>query len=581
MPLQLLILSAPTGGTILLDATPFVTACTMSRNEHGPQELQATVRRSLYDAFRLYDAPGTLDISLNDGAMILWSGRLEEPGLSAGNADAIDLHAYGYWRALSDIPYTAFWSSTNIAAWRPVVQSEFFNAVPERFHFGTQTRLSISPEKGSTQSNAVAGRMGFELPSGSSRDSIGVQYSYELLAPVAWQAGFERFDGSWGFLSAPWTLNATGVVQTGAVHMTFTATQKLGFYLYLNAAAAVFGGETDSAYLRITNLRVVSSTTNRVNTTLTANRNAGTNVTAAVGSTTGMYVGQSIMMGAAAGISEAVTVLSIGSSTQFNATFVQNYGAGASVQGHQVYTDEIIKDLISVTNAANSTQLSSSTTGVASPGEDITDAVYLDTYPTDIATDLANQGDASGRTWEIGVDTARRLYFRVRSSRAQTWYVDISDISVSRSLDGLRNSAYAKYTDANNATVRSTASSNAASVQRYGVTRRQAVDAKTTNATIAGLTRDVALAASAQVQPRATFTLRAVYAASGARYPIGYVQEGDYLTIRNLPPAASATVDTIRTFRITRVEFNVMTNVLQVEPEAPNPTLDALISGRV
>ncbi len=537
--------------------------------------------RNLYDAFRLYDAPGTLHVEVNDSAQILGAARLEEPGLHAGRDGASKLNALGYQRALSDIPYTALWSTSSVREWRPALQTEFFNSCPERFRFDTQDRIEISPQKGSTQGNTVAGRQAFENLSGGSRSLIGVQFSYELIAPASWQGGCEQFDGNWGFLAAPWTLNATGVTQTGAVHLTFAATQKLGFYLYYNAAGATYTGETDAAYLRITNLRVVSSTTNRVSTTLSANRAAGASVTATVGSTAGMYVGMQLVMNTGSATSEMITVSSITSSTQFVATFVNSYTTGQTVQGHQVYADEIARDVVSAISAVNSTQLSSATSGITSPARDLVDAVYEDQAADELLTTLAATGNSSNAAYEWGVDDFRRLFFRVQGARAQTWYVDIDALDLSRSLDGLYNSGYAVYEDAGGTPVRSAVSTNSASVLRYGVTRRQAISVQTTDSTYATGVRDTTIASDATVQPRASFTVRAVYNVNGARFPIGWVRANDIVVIRNLPPTASANVDTVRTFRISRTVYNPLAGTLQIEPEAPDPTLEALVGGQV
>jgi hypothetical protein len=580
MPLSLTAFLTATGEAIL-DATRFVRSAKFSTNLHGTQAIDAELERNMVDSFRIYDAPGMLHIEADDGAQTLAAARLEEPGLHAGGAGALKLHALGYWRALTDIPYTALWSTTSVALWRPSTPADFFNSYTERFYFDTRNRIAISPQKNSTQGNAFAGRQVFENPSGGARSIVGLQFAYQLLAPVAWQAGSEQFDANWGFLAAPWTLNATGVLQSGAVHVTFAATQKIGLYLFLNGAPAVYAGETDAAYLHVTNMRIVTSTTNRVNTTLTVNRAAGVNVTATVGSTTGMYVGMQLVINSGSATSEMVTVLSVGSSTQFNATFVNAYVIGNAVQGHQIYADEIVKDLISITSAANTAQLSSSTSGVLSPGRDLADATYADALPSDIITALAVQGTSANGLYEAGVDDQRRVFFRPQGSAAQTWFVDISDLDITRSADGLHNSAYAVYADASNTPARSAVSTNAASVVKYGITRQQAVDVQTTSSTYATGVRDTAIAAAATVQARARYTIRAVYGSNGARHPLGYVRAGDVMTIRNLPPQVSAAVDSIRTFRLSRTEYDMKTGILAIEPEAPNATLDALVGGQL
>lgn len=582
MPISVILFTAPTGSP-LLDATPFVESCQLSTNAHGTQAIDVELARNLYDAFRLYDAPGTLHIEVNDGAQILGASRLEDPGLHAGRMGAAKLNALGYQRALSDIPYTALWSDTSLGAWYAGASADVSDAYPDRFTISTedQAYLQITPQKNSTQGNTpIVGRIMYRAPNSGSRSIIGIQFSWAVTAGSNWQVGLQSV-ASPSSVSTIWSQNLAAGALSGAVHATFTATSTLSFYIYYNAAPATVVGDTGDLYLRISNIRVVTATTNRVNTTLTANRAAGTNVTATVGSTAGMYVGQLLTMNSGTTTSEQVAVLSIGSSTQFNATFANSYTTGQAVQGQQIYADEIVRDLVSTVSGINSSQLSSATSGITSPGRDIADALYEDQLPDEIITALAATGNSSNQAYEWGVDDQRRVFFRQQGSRATTWYVDIDDLELSRSLDGLYNSGYTVYEDVGGMTVRSAVSTNSTSVLRYGLTRRQAIDAQTSNNTYAAGVRDATIAATVTVQPRASFTVRAVYNSNGARYPISYVRANDIIVIRNLPPTASAAVDTVRTFRISRTVYDPLAGTLQIEPEAPDPTLEALVGGQV
>lgn len=584
MPLQLAITSAPDSGEFLLDATPFVTSCTSSTNEHGPEAINATIRRSLYDAFRIYNAPGMPHVALSDGGGSVNVGRLEEPGLSVGSKNELTINALGYWRALSDIPYTAFWSSASVEEWREIINNDIATAKPEKYEFNIEKRLFIAPKKGEAYGTGLSGSQGgltFAPPNGASKTILGLQYTYKWQAPTGWNAQLVVGNNDFSGPITAWSLNGNGALQQGALHFAFgSSVARIWFRIDYSVASANYIGETGDAYLEITNLRVISSHTNRVNTALTAGRTAGTNVTASVGSTTGMYVGQQLVMNSG-GVSEIVTVLSIGSSTQFNATFVNNYGGGAAVQGHRIVADEIIRDLVSTVSAVNPTQLQSTTALVQSPGRDLVDVVYEDAAMTDIATDLAKQGDTTNTAYEVGVDVNRRMYFRPRGSQARTWYIDIDDMSLSRSLDGMYNSLYAKYQNASGDTVRGTVSTDASSVQRYGITRRRAIDVQTSDTTYATNVRNAALVDDALVEPRAGYTVSRVFGAGGAPVPLYHVQACDYVTIRNLPPAVLNTLDTIRTFRITRTEYDPIAGALTIEPEAPLPTLDALVGGKI
>ena len=589
MPISLYIATAATGSP-LLDATPFVQSCQLATNSHGCQSIDLELNRNLYDAFRLYDAPGTLHIEMNDGAQILGATRLEDPGLHAGAAGAAKLNALGYQRTLSDIPYTALWSDTSWQRWRPVANTELTNRTPERYDFRTENNiLEIAPKKGETfGGNAgpapqpAIGSYLYVPPSGGGRQITLVQFDLELLAPANWKLVLYGLNSTYTSFTSVYTITSAGAAITRSVFASLTANDRLMFDLYLDTVGTTTASfDTGTTYARISNMRICTTLTNIVNTPLTANRAAGASVTATVATTANMYIGQRLTMNSTGNPSESIVVQSITNSTQFVATFVNSYTTGQPVGGCVVYADEIVRDLVNVVSGVNSSQLSSATSGITSPGRDIVDAVYEDQYPDELVTALAATGNSSNAAYEWGVDDQRRVFFRLQGSRATTWYVDIDDLELSRSLDGLRNSGYAVYENTTGDTVRSAVSTNSTSVLRYGLTRRQAIDVQTTNSTYATGVRDTTIAANVTVQPRASFTVRAVYNSVGARYPIGYVRANDIMIIRNLPPTASAAVDTVRTFRISRTVYDPLAGTLQIEPEAPDPTLEALVGGQV
>ena len=89
MPLMLGIYSAPyPNGSLLLDATPFVTSCSYSENKHGYESLAATIPRPLSEAFRFFNQAGTAYVRLTDGIAVLWEGRLEDPGIYANDTES-------------------------------------------------------------------------------------------------------------------------------------------------------------------------------------------------------------------------------------------------------------------------------------------------------------------------------------------------------------------------------------------------------------------------------------------------------------------------------------------------------------
>jgi hypothetical protein len=187
-------------------------------------------------------------------------------------------------------------------------------------------------------------------------------------------------------------------------------------------------------------------------------------------------------------------------------------------------------------------------------------------------------GDTQGRRWEVGVGNDRALFFQPQGDSARTWYVDASDIDLERSLDSLQNGIYATYQDANGNTVRTTANDDAASVGRYGLTRRQALGVSSTSSTQADEQVSTALEDGADPRPRASISFTAVYDNVGSRRLLFEPAANDIIIIRNLQPTLATTVEQIRSFRIRHTEYRADDDSLQVEPDVPRPALEFFLA---
>lgn len=575
------------GGALLLDATPFVQSCEISTDAHGFERLVAPMLRALASAFRLFDYP-LIYVGLFWGGQIVWEGRLEDPTLYAGSdGSGIQAQALGAWRALSDIPYIAAWSSSSVADFiQTTAEMSAAYDQSERWSRDTNNRLGIGLTAGATYATNKAAGLLFGIPHRSTRNIVGIQFALEINLPAAhtWRCISFAGDISGALTSGAVeaSLVGTAALVSRAYHLTLgTPRETCGIDVLCNAGAA-YAGQTWASYAKATRVRVVTSSANRINTTLTANRAAGANVTATVVTTTGMYVGMELVINSGAALSEIVTVLSIGSTTQFNATFVNAYTTGQAVQGFKITADEIARDMLATyVNALNPTQLSSSTALIQNPGLDLLDEVYEDASMAAELTRLAGLGDdqTPPRMWETGVYEGRQLFFRPQGG-GRAWFVDATDLSIARTLEQLFNSVRAAYQDPNGRTQRTTSTTDATSVARYGLLRATAVASSTTSATQAGIERGAELQDHKDPLPRAPITFDAVYDASGARYPLWLVRSGDTITIRNLPPNLSTSVDRIRTFRITHTSYDAIADTLQVEPELPPPTLEVMLARR-
>lgn len=240
----------------------------------------------------------------------------------------------------------------------------------------------------------------------------------------------------------------------------------------------------------------------------------------------------------------------------------------------------IARALVASVAQLNPMQLSTSVAGIQATGLDLTNEIYVDETPVDILVRLAERGDTQSRRWRVGVWENQTLFFQPDgATNGRTWYVDVASIDTRRSLDSAYNSVYAVYQDANDNEVRTPAATNTISAARLGVIRQAAQEAKTTSAVTATVIRDTALADQAMPRNQASITLSAVEDAYGARYPLCLVRALDTMVIRNLPvSSANDEIDRVRTFRIARTSYDLMTDTLTVEPEVPPARLAAMLA---
>jgi hypothetical protein len=585
MPLQIAVFQSLIG-PIVADVTTRATGVSWTTNEHGYERLSGAADAGLPESFRMFNQPGNLHVEANWNALALWEGRREDPGLHAGAADGgYDLGAIGYWHALSDLPYVAFWSTTSVAEWRTVTAEDLAaNITSERYTIDTNNRLYVAPQKNNAYTiTTTQGALVYEVLDSTTRSMVGADITFSVLLPVGWTARLLQYDAVWGFLGVVWTQAGTAALVTGAAHITMAGTGKLVFIV--NPATGAYVGETGANYAKITSIRIVSSLTNRVNTTLTVARANGAGVTCTVGSTARMYAGQLLVI-AGGGNSERVAITAVTGTTTFTATIVNapggGYPIGTTVQAHVIYADEVVSDMLTSIVALNPGQLSSSTALIQSPALDLTDVIYADTACDTVLASLAQLGDATSQTYEVGVYERRALFFRPQGSAGRAWYIDADELDIQRSIEDLANSAYATYQGNGGRTLRTAISADAASIAQYGLTRRASVATTTTSSTQAASLRDTFVADQKDPLPRAKITFDRVYDAHGVRYPLLLVRANDTITIRNLSPALGDGADRVRTFQIMHTETRPaegIEGVITIEIETPLPTTVTTIAG--
>jgi hypothetical protein len=575
IPLSLQLFEDATKIALIAD-WPEPAALTSGHGLHGFSSCEFFVPMSLKEAFRFYDMVPATWLVFGFGAGSDWEGRVEDRAIVTGG---LRLTAFGAWRALMDVPYTALWSDASYDNWEVLTNEFAAVATPDRFEADKNNRLYAAPKNNETQSSSTGYLWGYRIPDDSSRNLVGISFDYELNTPSStWNLRIDRRDKDYTFQSTVATY--TGV-SSGTVNLTFSGSEAVVLLFHYNSGTPVtYSGDTGAYYLKITNLRIVTSTANRVNTTTSTTISAGSQ-TVTPASLDGIYIGQRLFIDESQATSESVIVTDIdeGAGT-FDATFVNGYSGTTTIHAHVIYADEIIKDLINHVTAVNSDQLNSSTDLIESPEVDLLDEVYEDTFPADIAIKLATLGDNQSppQIWEVGVWERQKLHFRPQSSVAQEWFIDADTIEVDSTMETLINSAYGIYKDANGRILRTAVADDGDSQAKYGIVRRAAVNVNTTGASQAEVYRDTVIADGATIKPRSIVLPDYVMDAAGAVYPKWIIRAGDTLTMRNLPPVLSEEVDRIRSFRIAERKYDWIAGTIEVVPEEPPASLDFLIA---
>lgn len=566
------------GGEILADFSQ-ATECQAETNEHGFRSLSCFVQMPLELAFYFSERARGRWLSLNYGPGVVWEGRIEDPTISVKREEiGLEIEAFGSWRAFSDVPYTAAWSASGVSRWRVVTEDDSSGRVPGKFELDQNNRLRIALKKDTDYSTDDKGSWMLLIPHNGRRQVVSVSFDYQFKMSSDFTARLVGVNDGFASEAAEWTLVGNGSVQTGSRRIVLASAKDFAILEVLVNSGATYSGETGDDYLRITSLRVVTTTANAVNTTFSSGISSGSQVVTPA-SMANIFVGQSLIINQGGSTRERVTVTAV-SATTFTAVFANSHSGGEAIEADVVYADEIVKDMVDFVSTLNPGELSASTVLIESPGLDLADEVYEDKFPADIGTKLAGLGDNQSppRQWEIGVWEGQRLHFRPRGSSGQLWMVDADEMEVNSTLNLLHNSAYGIYQDANNHPQRTAVASDVASQMRDGLIRRAAVETKTTSQVQANLHRDARLADGKTVKPRSKLGPEYILDPFGAIAPNFMPRAGQTMKARNLPPTLGQEVDRIRTFLLLETTYDAMTDSMQPVPEQPPTSLDFLVA---
>lgn len=246
------------GGNLMHELGPISSGLRIGKNEHGDATASWFTACTLSDGFRYYATIKGRHCVVSAFAYTLWSGRIEDIVVTD---EGIEVTAFGYQRALSDAPYTGFWSKTNIGDFEEVPVTAA-GANPKMFEMSKDGSLFYGLKKNATY--AITGDTGafyWQVPSGSQTQIKRISFDYSYVLPAVnrrLRVAVMNTDRT-SAVSYDTTITGTG---SGSFAQDVSANPRdrveIQFY-NISGAATTYAGESGANYLNITNLRVTAS----------------------------------------------------------------------------------------------------------------------------------------------------------------------------------------------------------------------------------------------------------------------------------------------------------------------------------
>lgn len=267
MTLSLQIYDGPDRDNMLADFTSRLAdeGFSFSSNEHGFAGLRVPlVPMDPQESFSVYDWPGTPHVVVSDEAAgVAWEGRLEDIAIVTGG---VRLAALGYWRSLTDVPYTALWSTTGSGDWRAVTADDTLYHTPSKYNMDNNNRVYIALKKNQVyQPGTERGRMSYFLPYNGERDLFEISYTYDVTLPTGWAFRILSHSEGFGNEEVDRIISGNGASQTGSATISLGASP--GDIVSAEIRKATAGSytntnEDDTWYIKLTNIRIVTKDPN-------------------------------------------------------------------------------------------------------------------------------------------------------------------------------------------------------------------------------------------------------------------------------------------------------------------------------
>lgn len=242
------------GGKLIADWTYRSRGGVITTNERGFESYNDIIPMSVDDAFRFYDQP-LRHVVVKGGGGVAFEGRLEDRSIVPGGLGIV---AFGYQRALSDLPYTCLWSDDSYGRWRPVTDDERSTSTPEKYEMDNNNRVYITAKLDETIGNAVdRAEFTYAAPHLGRRGISAFDCSYTFDFPNNWQFRIISCDYDYTNTTVENTITSSGSPLSGSLNLTFTAKDRIFMQVRNNTGSAqTIAADTGDNYLRLTGVVV-------------------------------------------------------------------------------------------------------------------------------------------------------------------------------------------------------------------------------------------------------------------------------------------------------------------------------------
>lgn len=366
-------------GPFVIDATSIITPPKIGTNKWGFSTLEFSFIRNLKKVEILFKDQKFYHIRVGTDKKTLWEGRIEEAQL---NTDTIDIIAYGYIRAFSDLNVTDLWSETfDPSKWVQVPQDGRTAVKTDSYTIHTDdngTHIALNKDSDITGSHFAM--VYYPLLPGSSRaisafdmlvsginvDSVSVSVGVQRINPITYQAMNPT--------ATPYSRTFTTTFAPQTVIADVVPVSGLGFFFNMNSTF-LYVGETGDLYTAFSKFRV---------------------------------------------------------------------GSTISISGSRLYADEVLKYYASGISTVNPTQISSITNEIESPLYDLKNVVYENVDGMYVLEDLLSRPTSNGIPFELRIWEDQKVIFREKTFN-NTWFIRYSEVEFNRTNGAKYNRVRAKY----------------------------------------------------------------------------------------------------------------------------------------